>query len=156
MNSPPSTATTLKRVGFIIGAPVLFFWTAVFLWELGWYLCYRWQLNQALDGPIAYVEFQANTDWPKQHVTDPEKISAVKAWLLATEGCSMLRSAPPQCVCEMRFVFEDGQVVAIHHSPFREPLSSQGWGLRDDIRVCFRRHLRSGSPEMLAEILDPP
>lgn len=119
-------------------------------------MTYRRALHQALDGPIEYVEFQPNTDRATQRITDPEKISDLKSWLLATHEDSMDRSDPPACVCEMRFAFRDGHEEMIAHSPFRKPLGeSGGRECRDDVRLYFCGHWRSGPTAALVELLCP-
>lgn len=123
-----------------------------FLWGCGRDVRYRWQVNAALDGEIAYVEFQPNFDWPKRRLTDPEKIKALHSWLLATEEDSWLRSAPPGCFYQLRFVFRDGREEVIPISAMsayrRHPLDEPS-----DVRSSYKGHMRTGSAKELADIM---
>jgi hypothetical protein len=126
-----------------------------FNWSWGREILYRRSLRRAFEGEIEYLEYQPNTDWPKCRIAEPDRLAAVQTWLLSSNESSAVRSAPPAPVCEMRFVFNDGRVETIQHSPFRERLSNEGWlDVRDDVRFFFRGHDRTGCASRLAAILD--
>ena len=125
---------------------------------LAWWrnFSYAQSMTAALEGQIEFIEFLANTDWPKQRLTDPRKIASIKSWLLSAAHVSQFRSAPPRAVCEMRFVFRDGHEEVILHSPFQKRLGEEGRDeYRDDVVLRFRNYVRSGPTAELADILDP-
>src|SRR5688572_12187004 len=121
LSLPPRRFLVCLLIFFGLGLAVL---SSPILWR--WWQDFRYvrQHRSFLDGDVDYVEFQPNTDWPRRRISDPETIAALKLWI-ATREESKLRSAPPMCICEMRFVFRDGREKVIQHSPFRERLDGQ-------------------------------
>jgi hypothetical protein len=144
----------LKLAAAIIATVTILF-SSPFLWAWWQDLSYEHETQQALTGEIAFVEVQPNADWPKQRITDPKIIDELRSWLLAAREDSELRSAPPGCVCEMRFIFRDGREEVVRHSPFRERLDGQRCSdCRDDVRLEFRGRYRSGETAELTVILE--
>lgn len=152
----------MKRRITIIAIGVFGFLLLVVFWPgliAGWQnIRFPYSLHKALDKPIEYVEFQANTDWPKQRLTDKSKIDALKTCLLDTRENLIIRSAPPGTPCEMRFIFEDGHEESIRHSPLRKRLYAGEYDYyrEHEVRVSFRGYDRSGSTDAIADILIPP
>jgi hypothetical protein len=75
-------------------------------------------------------------------------------WLRRTHEESRLRSAPPGCVCEVRFVFRDGREEVLWSNALREPLTSEGHtDVRDEARNEFRGRCRNGDVVELKDVL---
>jgi hypothetical protein len=129
---------------------------SLLLWRYWQYYSFAQLLHQKTDSPIRFVEFQANTDHPRQRIADPKKIKALKSWLLSTSATGRLASTAPSCICEIRFFFKDGHEEVVQHSPFREPLGDDGSpDVREVARIFYRGHDRLGPTAALAEILEP-
>ena len=133
---------------------VALLWAApeVVVWWQG--VSFSRTVDKYLGGGIDYVEFQPNTDWPKRRITAPDRHERLLEWLRRSHEESRLRSAPPACVCELRFVFRDGREEVLRINALREPLTSEGHAdVRNDARFYFHDHCRNGDVVELTEIL---
>lgn len=124
-----------------------------------------------LSGDVVYIEYRPNIDWPPRRVDDPERVAALKRWLMFhTHRASSLRSAPPLTVCELRVRFRDGREEKMWISATKPALQEGVEGatgivegrempvrygdVRGDVRVEWRGHVRDGgSTDRFNEIL---
>jgi hypothetical protein len=152
--APAHQGRRLLRYAFVPIAAVALLFASPHV--LAWWqdVTFARAVKKYLRGDVDYVEFQPNSDWPKQRITAPERHKRLLEWLRRTHEESRLRSAPPACVCELRFVFRDGRDEVLRINALREPLTSEGHtGVRNDARFYFHDHCRNGDVVELTEIL---